>query len=283
MPRTTVTPTAPKRSRATKAAPRRTNRRRLNAPIIEPRFVDINEPAAVRNSHHLTLIIVGAVALVIVGMWMWNLQRVIVATENRDRTLAGDVAETLRLVDAQFSGIRRSLESQQSTTTAATSTDLAALKESVIRQIEQSLGPDSWPEHSSQPLKLSLRYPTTWFKQETTDSVIIRSYQSATNTPDVLAQVMITRHDNPTRLSADEYHRLQPEYATHIKASTTVMVAGRAINRYIETPLDAANSHSLLYLNSSSTIYEIDLYSRNDTSIYEPVFMNLLSTIKLLP
>lgn len=243
-------------------------------------YVNISEhEQELREGSRATWAIVGFLSLIIVVFWFWTFKQSVERS-----TQLSDVSQFTQEINSSLTQWRNQFTQLTETPdSTATTSDLETIKAAILEQIETGLGPEQWPAHSSDALGISLKYPISWFKDEQNDTITLRSYQSATNTPEVLGQVTIKRYDNPTKTSTESWMRLQPGAENYVvdSSSSTVPVAGQPVVRYVHRTVDANDVHWLLYISRDTVIYEIDLFARNGKNIYERILENILSTIQL--
>jgi hypothetical protein len=277
MPSAKKTPTPTTTTK--KPARRRATKQTTGEPV---QYVNISEhEQELREGSRATWAIVGFLSLIIVVFWFWTFKQSVERS-----TQLSDVSQFTQEINSSLAQWRDQFNQLTETPdSSATSSDLEMIKAAIIEQIETALGPEQWPKHSSEAMGISLKYPITWFKNEQNSTITLRSYQSATNTPEVLGQVTIKRYDNPTQASTESWMRLQPGAENYVvdTSSSTVAVAGQPILRYTHRAVDADDIHWLLYISRDTDMYEIDLFARNGRNIYEDILENIVGSITLNP
>jgi len=258
-------------------------RRRAVSPAVVPvettttqstaNYIDISDVVAnTERQNRTTIIIVSCLAVVIVGFWLWNMSRVLASVEDN-----GSLAQ----LGDEFKNLIGAIDNAKlPTNQTADDRSVDELKASVIEQIVQNIGIDQWLSHDSARLAVTAKYPSTWYVREDDDSLIISSYQSATNTPTVLGQVVIRRADNLTRLTPADWIKVTDQTSTPVElADHQENILGGTTHSYIDPAVDDGTFHQVLYTATGTDMYVIDLYARGTTATYRLTFDQIITTL----
>jgi len=155
--------------------------------------------------------------------------------------------------------------------------DLDAIREEIVKKINDSISSSTWPAHQSEILGLEIKYPPNWNTQEITDTLTLSSYPLSSSAPSVFGQIKIKKLSEKKNSLAD-YLTAGQINNYQIDPSLT-QLSGLPAIKYAKQNTGADISW-IVIAGQNNKIFEIELYSQNGQGLYEKLFSEILSTIK---
>jgi len=248
----------------------------------EKQFINIYErDSLIAAKSKLSWLIVGLLVLALVIFWFWSMKTTIKKndTDSNLKEITAEITNIIKEFRGLVSDTRNAIN--QTTNDLATQESLEQIKNEVLAQIQINSESANWPEHSSKPLGLALKYPTNWFKQEKRDSLVLASYNlSSTSTPEVFTTLTITRiADKKKDIKISDLLEKPENYQKSIEE---IFIDLAPVEKYNLIATGQNDISSILFVKSDLNIYKIEIYSQNGKNIFEPVISKILSTIDLL-
>lgn len=258
-----------------KAIPKKRTAKKEIVPEIEPtqkEFVNIiDHDPDLKMKSRLSWLIIGVLLVILIPIWFWTMKKNITNYQNDDelKKLSEEIGKS---VD-DFKGIIKDTKEIVGTANTAweQQQEIENIKQAVLRQIQVNLESEKWPQHSSDLMKLSLKYPETWSKQETKNSIVLTNYDlQAETAPELFAKIEINKTDQAIDLQ--KYSKSNEEIFIDLIPAVkyNTVDAGTDDLSYILTIKDKKNS------------YQINVYAKNGRNLFEPIIDKILSTINLL-
>lgn len=246
----------------------------------QPQYIAINHSDSdLDNKNRLVWLIVMFIGLFITGFWFWTLRQNIAQTASDGdlKKIADQVGQNIDEIKNIFSEAKAT--SQQSIDQYQQAQDIEQLKNSTLKEIELNLDSGSWPEYISEPLKLSLKYPSSWSQKNNSQSITLASYQNQDNLPESLGQLIITKRQNPTKTSLTDWadKNLGDEYLFEQEA----FVDFQPSLKYQKANATSSEIAYSIFTEKNSNIYEFNVYGRN-ADAYLAILEKIISTIKFL-
>jgi len=259
---------------------KRTNQKRkdtLEEAQPRPEYININEVTPEMATKYRVLWLVAIIGIVVLAVaWLFSVRANVgkIANEiqqwqleNATKASADKIQDTLT-------------EEQSQASSTAASQELALIKDQVISQIKNNLDNSNWPTYIS-TLGLTLQYPDSWYKKDGSNLLSLSSYNSSSATPETFGQITILKKTNAQKLSlakwVDKIAALKA--GDYILDQSDLKVAGQKAIKY--TKVENKNFSWLIYLAYENYVYEINVTSKNGQNLYEPVFNQMISSIKL--
>jgi len=242
------------------------------------RYLPLNEiTPEVEAKKRILWIIVGLFALILVIFWFWSLKKNISEVSrqiNLDR-VKQEISQTV----GQVTG---NIKQQQETSTVAAA-DIAKIKDEIIAEIKANLNSADWPLHSSEVLKISLQYPANWYQQENKNLIAVYSYNPEAAIPKTFGQISLQKFSNPNKLKLDDWlSRNKIDLRGYQAAASTTLVADQAAQSYSRTATGTDDFTYQLFAANNKDIWQISVMSRGGKNLYEPVFEEIIKSIKFL-
>ena len=246
-----------------------------------PRYIPIsNDDSEFESRNKLTWLIVIAIGLGIVVFWFWSLRQNISKMGSGEdlQTIAKQVSQNVADLKNLFSEVKTGTQEQLQQYKSAQ--EIEALKNSTLKQIELNLDSGTWPEHISEPLKISLKYPSTWSKTDDGKTIALASYPDQNNLPESLGQLIITQQKVSGQATLTDWadKNLGDEYLFEKE----IFVDFQPALKYQQQTATSTDISYSVFVQKNNAIYEIKAYSRNGQSIYESILEKIISTINFL-
>lgn len=267
------------------ATKKKVARKKVEAELPQKEYINIYDKDPVLEAKfRLSWVIVGALGIILMSFWFWQMKMSINRSSDGDSGLKeigneiSDSMDELRsIVDSAknaIGGTNGDLPSQQ---------DLEDIKASVLQQIKVNLESENWPQHSSELINVSFKYPEDWTKQEDKDSILIASYDlTIPSEQKVFTDITITKIDNENNDSLED---LGIDLELYNKTDEVIFIDLILAKKYqsnnIELNVDRDISY-IIILEKDKTVYKIKVYSKNGKNIYESIISKILSTIELI-
>lgn len=282
-------PTKKKVYRAKKTAPRKTElesdyrEEKKGAaspekPAAEPKYISIRDiDPEMESRTRLTWIIVGIIGCGIVIFWFWTLRSNILKAGGGEEVqkIAQQISQNIDELKNIISSAQNNGDLQQN----QNSPDIEKIKNETLKQIELNLDSASWPEHISEPLKLAVKYPSAWSKQEDAGSLILSSYDNKDDLPPSLGQLIITNKGRFPKTTLTDWadKNLDDQYSFDQEVFVDFQPAVKYLKSDAATTTDISYS---IFVQKNDNIYEISAYGRNGRDIYGFILEKIISTIK---
>lgn len=265
------------RLRSTGASARQA--KKTTQPSIADRYVEINEiNPELESKKRLMWLIVGCLALIVLLFSFWTIGQNIKRQSGADFSgLAKEANEAMAglkdvLTDAQSAGVDVASE-------VSGQMELEKIKNEIINQIQLNLDSADWPEHSSEVLGISLRYPPAWNKKEINGSIVLSSFV-ATSTPKIFGQVTIKREANNKKIPLADYLKAKNlEASGFVLSSDKIEISGQPAIKYDQSDAGENNISYLVYASQGNFVYEIKVEAQNGKGLYEPILSEILNTM----
>ncbi|MFA6594284.1 MAG: hypothetical protein WCT16_03425 [Candidatus Buchananbacteria bacterium] len=241
----------------------------------EPRYVNINAPSAEKKAVLMWLIIIALMAVVLF-CWFLSLSRSI-ANEARGLNLEQIKKEIdLTLNKFDLSG------NVASTTPLVSPDDLAAIKESVIKEIKQN-EPELWPEKTSPILGLIFRLPPAWQMDESQNTLRLTDYDLTGDIPETFTLITITAQNNSRKQSLFSwFSRNKIDLKDYSLDETSLNSTGTDVLYYTRTVSAAGEIDRRIYLKTADKVYEIQVLGRSDDIVSDQTADLIISSIKII-
>ncbi|MEK7653148.1 MAG: hypothetical protein AAB358_01545 [Patescibacteria group bacterium] len=249
----------------------------------ELQFIPVNDfDPRLQTKQRLVWLIAGGIGLMIVIFWFWTLRQNVSPREGTDNLdkLGQEVESTIGDLKNIFDSAKNM--ANQSGLTEQQALDQAKME--VLQQIKVNIDSAKWPIHTSKVLGLSLQYPQNWTKKETKGIITLSSYESPENVPEVLAQVIISKMENPDGLAINDWLSQNTDAIQDYLPSEekNIFVGGVEAAKYEQSGIGANDISYFLYVEHEKNIFEIKIYSRNGKNLYEPLLEQVVKTIKFI-
>lgn len=239
----------------------------ISAPPAK-KYITINEHDPQLQKKYRLIIIIIAIAVVFLAVsWFFSLRYNV--AESIASFRSGEMKAGIDSLLSQFKNDKGE--------TGINQKDLAAIREEIIKKINDSISSSTWPVHQSEILGLTIKYPANWNKQEITDTLILSSYPLSSAAPSVFGQVKIKRLFEKKSSLAD-YLTAEQKEGYQIDPALT-QLAGQPAIRYIK-PDTGTDISWIVIAGAGNKIFKIELFSKNGQGLYEKLFSEILSTIK---
>ncbi|MFA5029859.1 MAG: hypothetical protein WC518_03975 [Patescibacteria group bacterium] len=247
-------------------------------------YIVINEPdGEVEKKSKLTWLVVGVLALIVLVFWFWTMKNNVkeALKSSSDYDLGQNLDQALTDLRGIINDSQKNLA--QETAVPEQKSQLEQVKNDIIQKLQINLNSDNWPQHSSEILNLSLRYPPDWYKKEAADTLMLTSYSPATSTPKILGQVIITKKTSTNKLKLEEWLKLnQGDLSDYLPDKNKLFIDGQPALKYLKQTMEEKDISYLVYAGQQKNIYEINVYSRGGQDLFEPVFSQILSSLKFI-
>jgi len=270
-----------KNSTRKKSTGKKTKPTPLSQPPAAQEFINITEtaPDAASKRRIIWLVAIASVIILTVA-WFFSLRYNVAQ-------IAGEVQkwQLERTAKDSVNKITDALNSTTSPASAAAEQErLLAIKNQVIAQIKDNLDNSVWPTHIS-ALGVNLQYPDFWFKNDGANLLTLSSYNLSSTTPETFGQMTIMKKTNAQKLTLDKW----VEKISTIKdggyklEAGELKIGGQSAFKYVKT--EKENFSWLIYTATEITkkdnyVYEINIASQNGLNLYEPLFNQILTSIK---
>ncbi|MDO8669717.1 MAG: hypothetical protein Q7K65_05510 [Candidatus Buchananbacteria bacterium] len=246
----------------------------------EKQFINVydKDPVILAKSK-LAWLIVGIIMIIIVSFWFWSLKTSMKNKEN-DTADLNEITAEINNVISEFKSMVGNTKNaiDQAGSQIDRQAELEKIKNEVLAQIQINSDSANWPEHSSQLLNLSLKYPANWDKQEIKDSLALASYDlKSTTTPEISAKIIITKIKNNSQKTED----LIENKSDYQKSTEEIFIDLVPAEKYNSKATKENALSYLLFVTGAKNIYQIDIYT-SDSNIFETTINKILSTIDLL-
>lgn len=250
----------------------------------EKQYIAVNEiDEELQAKSRLVWLIVGFLIIALVFFWFWTLRQNMKqqSTAENLQTLEQEINKTVAQIKNIFTDTKNLVN--QASDAISQEAEIEKLKNEIISQIELNLDSANWPQHTSQLLKISLQSPAVWTKQENQESLILKSFNSASGTPKIFGQITISRQNNNSGLTLNEwFSQKNPEAANYLLSAESIFVSGQEAVKYLKQNIAAADIDYLLYAKNSKDVYKIAVSVQNGKDLYEPILEQIIKTIKFV-
>lgn len=257
-----------------------------NIQISEPKdheFIPINShDPEIENKNRLLWIIVAIIAVGLIGFWFWSLKKNIVETINNYQN-SPELADKVNELKNTFDATKQIIGNADKNIT--TQKDLTLLKQQIIKDIENNITKQSWPQHSSEILGLSIQYPLGWQKIETNGKIVLNSYDNTltTTTPIIFARIIIEANDlasTTPQLAAQTIVNSHPD--KYSLSPEQYKINGQTAQKIIETNINSQSLSEILIAASKNKLYKITIQSPGGKDLYRQILDEIISTISFI-
>lgn len=255
--------------------------------ISEKEFINVyDKDPVLQTKSRLSWLIVGIIMIIIISFWFWSLKISMRNNNNNDSSDLNKITSEIDSIVGEFRAMMGKTKNviDQTNSQAEQETEIDRIKNDVLNQIQANLDSANWPQHSSNLLELTLKYPTNWFKKEEKNLITLASYDlKSTTTSKILANIAITKiSDNKKGIKIEDLINEYDDYKNYQKSSEEIFIDLLPVERYDQINTAVNNIMSILFIRNNANIYQITIYSQNGKNIFEATINKILSTIDLL-
>ena len=248
--------------------------------IPKKEFINVlDKNPVLQTKSRLSWLIVGIIMIVIISFWFWSL-KISMRNNNNDSNDLNKITSEIDSIVCEFRAMIGKTKNviDQTNSQAEQAKEIERIKNDVLNQIQTNLDSANWPQHSSNLLELTLKYPTNWFKKEEKNLITLASYDlKSTTTPGVSAKIVITKITN----SNTSIESLIENKSDYTKSQEEIFIDLLPVEKYNKNITTENNLSYLLFISKNKNIYKLEIYS-NTKSIFEATINKILSTIDLL-
>ena len=254
----------------------RSTARNFNYPE-ETHYVNINEHHPdLQKKYQIMWIIIGVATLILMAIWFWSLK---VGVSNSTKGLTSkniqqEIQDSIDKIRNDFEQAQQPLQSEA---------DVTNVKNDIINQLKNNLSEQGWPTHSSDELGISAQYPTNWYKNEFSRSIVFSSYPTTDTPPETFAQITITKQNNLKNIGISAwFDTTDRKKSDYLIDGSTLDISGQPAVKYIKKSNDKELLW-LLYVSKDKMVYEITATAKNgQKTSSEEIFNKIIKTIKFL-
>lgn len=256
------------------------------APIIgeqaqEKKYVEINAYDAATEKKKVVLwLVIGFLVFALAAFWLWILNNSLRAQKNELSTseslssivdsITGDLAQAKQKVDELIEKVQENNAAQE-------------VKDGVIDSLKSGLDITDWKTATSTSVNLAVKYPRSWNASEAGKSLIISSYDFSTGTPSVFAQVIISKKDNPQKISlSDWFDKEGSNKSDYYIDAAGLSIGGVPAIKYVKKDAAAGDINWLVYAMRANAVYQFDIVAPEGKDLYEQSVNNILKEIKFI-
>lgn len=248
--------------------------------IPKKEFINVlDKDPVLQTKSRISWLIVGIIMIVIISFWFWSL-KISMRNNNNDSSDLNKITSEIDSIVGEFRAMMGKTKNviDQTNSQAEQEKAIERIKNDVLNQIQTNLDSANWPQHSSNLLELTLKYPTNWFKKEEKNLITLASYDlKSTTTPEVSAKIVITKITN-NNTSIESLIENKSDYT---KSQEEIFIDLLPVEKYNKNTTTENNLSYLLFISKNKNIYKLEIYS-NTKSIFEATINKILSTIDLL-
>ncbi|MEI6288702.1 MAG: hypothetical protein WCP18_03990 [bacterium] len=225
----------------------------------------------------LVWLVVGFLALIAVIFTFWSIKKNFDLKNGQSLSdLGNQIGQTIESAQTRFNDMTTAIKGASEK--LSQEQQLLELKNKVLAQIQTNEDMASWPEHSSDLLGLSLKYPEGWTQTEDNSGLKLQSFV-AIDTPTIMASINVEKSTS-TDLTLNGWLSNNAPIE-HVIATSTLIIAEQSAIKYDFGQIGDNNIYYTVYIAKQNSIYTIKVYSQNGKDVYEPLLSKIISSIKL--
>ncbi|MFA6428535.1 MAG: hypothetical protein WCW02_03255 [Candidatus Buchananbacteria bacterium] len=235
------------------------------------------QPLAYRKT--LLYTIVGLLTVGVLIFWFSSLRLTLqkslteAHTNNNQASLFKQFSQAWQITKQTWSDNLAKLQQAQAT---------PPLFQKTAEELAAMFNTDNWSTTTSANLKLTLKHPTDWLKQDLANGLVIKNPQTATTSPN-LAKIEIILQPNPQQLTAAQWYAKQQQQSKvldqTLATSSVPLAQTMAFQRILKTESTEINQ-KIIYLASQKFLYEI--YLTTTGLVYQQITEEILKSLTLL-
>lgn len=235
----------------------------------EKKYIVIEATPEEQTKSKTLWLIVTIIAVAIIGLWFATLKKQLSKIPGNQtaalKEFGNDLTDRLNQISNKIKEIKN---------VSTTEADLSAARDEVITKLQQNLDQKSWPEHQSDLLKISIRYPLGWQKNETSEGLNISDGKTENNDTIFIRRVSDQKNIALANwLSASTTDSYQPP--------TNLIIAGQPALKY-ENKNAVQDIDWKIILKNKNYFYELNVNAPNRANLYEPLINEIISSLQFI-